>query len=74
MGVARPCNGCHVASYQTFAQAHKNVPAAVAWVDKILAGVDPDRIISITQSTTSDSGPGYGTWYMTTMIVIRQGD
>ncbi len=58
-------------SYLTFAKAHENVPEAVSWMNETLEGVDLDRIVSITQSTTSDSGPGYGNWYMTTMVVIR---
>lgn len=40
-------------------------------MNKALAGIAQDGIVSITQSTASTSGPGYFDWQMTTMIVLR---
>ena len=60
-----------MAAYITLVESHKTVEAAVSWKNKALAGIAQDRIVSITQSTASTSGPGSYDWDMTTMIVLR---
>jgi large subunit ribosomal protein L7/L12 len=60
--------------YRTLAQAHKSIPEAQNWVDDALRGIEPDQIVSITQSTAADSGPGYSNFWVTTMIVLSLDD
>jgi ribosomal protein L7/L12 len=61
-----------LSEYVVLVQAHTSTAEAASWTTQALRGVPPDDIVSITQSTSATSGPGYYDWHMTTMVVIRR--
>jgi hypothetical protein len=56
--------------YSVFSRAHKTCADSAAWVASTLDGVDRSRIVSVSQSSCADSGPGYSFMWIITTIVL----